>query len=109
MAHTNEKQRVTVDIGGTTLPEEIKEIIARMIGVANREKGFAGTSNGVMHVALMPGLELVLGVRNGNNIDPLIRLQMQYAMPSGKFVAAFFFLPVNDDGSVFVPNVNGMG
>ncbi len=83
----------TVEIKGDA-STEIKELLAKLIAIADREKGLGGYVEGTSRSSLLPGLELILATRFGDTFDPIIRQQLQVTFPAGPFIAAMVVLPL---------------
>jgi hypothetical protein len=89
-------RRVLVEISDKVSDEEIKTIMGQAVAMADREKGLSANFFTKCAVTLLPGQEVILALRQGNQFDPIVRVKTQWPIPAGPMVGFFLLLPVSE-------------
>lgn len=90
------KKRVLVEVDDRVSDVEIKNLIAQVSAVADREKGFSANFATKCSVNLLAGQEIILGLRKGSNIDLITHVKTNWVIPAGPLVGFFLIIPVKE-------------
>jgi hypothetical protein len=89
-----EKKRVLVEINDKISDDEIRELMAKCIAIADRERGVSANFFTKCAVTLMPGQEVIVALRQGDAFDLIVQAKTSFAIPAGPMVGFFLLIPV---------------
>jgi hypothetical protein len=86
-------KRVLVEIDERVTDTEIRNLIAQVSAIADREGGLSANFVTKCALPLLPGQEIILGLRKGTNIDLIVHAKTNWTIPAGPLVGFFMVLP----------------
>lgn len=89
-------KRVIVNIDTRITDQEIRELLAKCIAIADREKGLSANFFTKCSVTLLPGQEVLLALRQGDAFDPIVQTKTSWPIPAGPMVGFFLLIPVTE-------------